>query len=307
MTKGNLLKGVLSLSLLFTVVLAQNNVDAIEKARQAKEAADKAAAEAAAATSAAIEAAAAKAAKEARSEAKRKKEEEEARKLAEAQAAEEAELDAAASAAAEEAKRKMAAELGLEIDNPDLEDAVGEQNATVAEAEVEEVVAKDGPGFSLGAAASVGLVSGATFTSVPVGGTFVLTTPIGFKIGPFDYTVSLAFGNYQGKYESDKDSDYTLPDNGAHFVDEFNPAFVGIGGNLTLAEFIFAEGHIGTVGAGSGFRGFAGITLERLMKKSLDLPLNILVGSEAFYSTDMAGAGNASGWASLGVRLDFAF
>ena len=57
----------------------------------------------------------------------------------------------------------------------------------------------------------------------------------------------------------------------------------------------------------TGFRGFAGVTLERLMKKGLNLPVNLLVGSEAFYSTDMAGAGNPSGWASLGVRLDYNF
>ena len=75
MTKGILMKSLLSISLMFTVAIAQDQVDAIEKARQAKEAADKAAAEAAAATSAAIEAAAAKAAKEARADAKRKKEE----------------------------------------------------------------------------------------------------------------------------------------------------------------------------------------------------------------------------------------
>ena len=89
MTKRYFTKVALSLTMLLSVVAAQENVDAIETARQAKEAADKAAAEAAAATSAAIEAAAAKAAKEARSEAKRKKEEEEARKIAEAKAAEE--------------------------------------------------------------------------------------------------------------------------------------------------------------------------------------------------------------------------
>ena len=53
MTKGYLLKTIFSLSMLCTVVVAQEQVDAIEKARQAKEAADKAAAEAAAATSAA--------------------------------------------------------------------------------------------------------------------------------------------------------------------------------------------------------------------------------------------------------------
>ena len=53
--------------------------------------------------------------------------------------------------------------------------------------------------------------------------------------------------------------------------------------------------------------GFAGITLERVMKRSLDLPVNLLVGSEIFYSSDMAGAGNSSGWASVGVRLDYGF
>ena len=95
MTKGYLIKIVVSLMMMLTAVTAQENVDAIEKARQAKEAADKAAAEAAAATSAAIEAAAAKAAKEADINGEKKqnvkKEEEEARKIAEAKAAEEAE------------------------------------------------------------------------------------------------------------------------------------------------------------------------------------------------------------------------
>ncbi len=290
MTKGYLIKTILSLMMLSTVVLAQENVDAIEKARQAKEAADKAAAEAAAATSAAIEAAASKAAKEARSEAKRKKEEEEARKVAEAQAAEEAELDAAASAAAEEAKRKMAAELGLEIDDPEVEEAVTDETTTVGD-ETEEVVAKEALGWNVGAAASVGLVKGETFTEVPTGGTVVITTPFGLKIGPFDYTVSIGFGSYSGKYEAD----------------EFNPMFVGLGGNLTLLDFVFAEGHVGSVGEGTGIRGFAGVTLERLMKNNMNLPFNLLIGSELFYSTDMAGVGNSSGWASLGVRLDYSF
>ena len=70
---------------------------------------------------------------------------------------------------------------------------------------------------------------------------------------------------------------------------------------------MFAEGHVGVVGEGTGFRGFAGITLERLMKKGLNLPVNLLVGSEAFYSSDMAGVGNSSGWAAAGVRLDYNF
>jgi hypothetical protein len=155
----------------------------------------------------------------------------------------------------------------------------------------EEVVAKEASGWNVGAAASVGLVKGKTFTEVPTGGTVVITTPFGFKLGPFDYTVSIGFGGYSGEHEGTA----------------FDPAFVGVGGNLTLADFIFAEGHVGNVGEGTGFRGFAGITLERLMKGGLNLPFNLLVGSEAFYSTDMAGVGNSSGWAALGVRLDYGF
>ena len=291
MTKGYLIKMIVSLAMMITAVTAQENVDAIEKARQAKEAADKAAAEAAAATSAAIEAAAAKAAKEAREEAKRKKEEEEARKIAEAKAAEEAELDAAAAAAAEEAKRKMAAELGLEVDDPQVEEAVSETTVSEEVEEADEVVAKEALGWNIGGAASVGLLKGETFTEVPTGGTLVLTTPYGFKLGPFDYTISLGFGSYSGEHEGLA----------------FDPSFVGLGGNLTLAEIVFAEGHVGSVGEGTGIRGFAGITLERLMKSSLNLPFNLLVGSEIFYSTDMAGAGNSSGWGAFGLRLDFGF
>ena len=296
MIKNVLVRVFISLPLLVAVVNAQDGVDAIEKARQAKEAADKAAAEAAAATEAAIEAAAAKAAKAAREDAKKKKEEEEARKIAEAKAAEEAELDAAASAAAEAAKRKMAAELGLEVAGDSSEEATTETEETTVADEAEEVVAKEALGWNLGAAASVGLLSGETFTNVPTGGTVVITTPFGFKLGPFDYTVSIGFGGYSGNFE---------PEDGETVT--FDPSFVGLGGNLTLAQFVFAEGHIGTVGDGTGFRGFAGITLERLMNKGLNLPFNLLIGSEAFYSTDMSGGGNPSGWASLGIRLDFGF
>jgi hypothetical protein len=54
-----------------------------------------------------------------------------------------------------------------------------------------------------------------------------------------------------------------------------------------------------------GVRGFAGVSLEYLMKKALNLPVNILIGGEGFISNDMAGVGNASGWGGLGVRLDY--
>ena len=155
----------------------------------------------------------------------------------------------------------------------------------------EDVVAKNASGWNVGAAASVGFLRGETFTKVPTGGSVVITTPYGFKLGPFDYTISLGAGGYTGE----------------HNAVVFNPNFIGIGGNLTVAKFIFAEGHVGMVGEGSGFRGFAGVTLEKIMKKAMNLPFNLLVGSEAFYSTDMAGAGNPSGWAALGLRLDYGF
>ena len=297
MTKNILTKFLTAMLLITSMILAQDeqDVDAIEKARQAKEAAEKAAAEASAATEAAIEAAAQKAAKEAREDAKRKKEEEEARKIAEAKAAEEAELDAAATAAAEEAKRKMAEELGLEYESP--EEEIADSDTTVLDTTGEEFVAKEPLGLNLGLSASIGLIKGESFSGgLPVGGTLVLTTPFGFKVGPFDYTVSLGFGSYSASSENADGSKTS-----------FNPTFVGLGGNLTLMQFVFAEGHVGLVGEGNGFRGFAGVTLERIMKKGLNLPVNLLVGSEAFYSTDMAGAGNPSGWAALGIRLDYSF
>ena len=157
--------------------------------------------------------------------------------------------------------------------------------------EVDELAVKEKLGFSFGFAPSIGLVSGATFTNVPVGATVVITTPYGFKLGPLDFTISAAFGGYQGEFEEEA----------------FNPSVMGVGGNLTLANFVFAEGHAGKVGEGTGIRGFAGVSLEYLMKKGLGLPVNILVGGEGFISTDMAGVGNSSYWGGLGVRLDYDF
>ena len=166
-----------------------------------------------------------------------------------------------------------------------------------SEPEAEEFVAKEKLGFNLGVATSIGVVKGESFSGgLPVGATAVLTTPYGFKVGPFDYTISLGAGTYSAKSEN---ADGTTTD--------FNPIFAGLGGNLTLAKFIFAEGHVGVVGEGTGFRGFAGVTLEKLMNKGLNLPVNLLIGSEAFYSTDMAGAGNPSAWIALGARLDYSF
>ena len=170
------------------------------------------------------------------------------------------------------------------------EEAAATEEVSVAE-EVEELAVKEELGFSVGLAPSIGLVKGATFTNVPMGATLVITTPYGFKLGPLDFTISAAFGGYQGEFEGSA----------------FNPTVMGVGGNLTLANFVFAEGHAGIVGEGTGIRGFAGVSLEYLMKKGLNLPVNILVGGEGFTSSDMAGVGNSSYWGGLGVRLDYDF
>ena len=187
---------------------------------------------------------------------------------------------------------EAAAEATAEAEETESTEAAAEEVAVAEEAdEVEELTVKEELGFSFGVAPSIGFVKGATFTNVPTGVTLVITTPYGFKLGPLDFTISAAFGGYQGEHEGNA----------------FNPSIMGVGGNLTLANFVFAEGHAGKVGDGTGIRGFAGVSLEYLMKKGLGLPVNILIGGEGFISTDMAGAGNMSGWGGLGVRLNYDF
>ena len=292
MTTNILTKFLTAMLIASSLIIAQDeqDVDAIEKARQAKEAAEKAAAEASAATEAAIEAAAQKAAKEAREDAKRKKEEEEARKLAEAKAAEEAELDAAATAAAEEAKRKMAEELGLEYESPNSE--IADSETTVIDTTTEEFVAKEALGFNVGLTGSVGFVNGAYITNTPVGGSLVITTPYGFKAGPLDLTLSVVVGSYNGEGDGEP----------------LEALLYGVGANATLAEFVFSETHVGNVGAGPGLRNFSGVSLERILKKGLNLPLNVLVGGEGFITTKADNVNeNTTYWGGIGVRLDYSF
>ena len=71
------------------------------------------------------------------------------------------------------------------------------------------------------------------------------------------------------------------------------------------------------VGAGPGVRNYSGISLERIMKKGLNLPVNILVGGEGFITTNASDtpcpgcadpeADIMSYWGGLGVRLDYSF
>jgi len=197
------------------------------------------------------------------------------------------EATAPAEAPAEEVVEAEApAEEAVEVEAPAEEAVEVVEDVAVAEPIEEE---STGSGFTVGVAPSIGLVSGETFQNVPLGATVVITTPYGFKLGPLDFTISAAVGGYAGTFDESA----------------FNPTVMGVGGNLVLANLVFAEGHAGIVGSGTGIRGFAGVSLEYLMKKALDLPVNILVGGEGFISTDMAGVGNPSGWGGLGVRLDY--
>jgi len=150
----------------------------------------------------------------------------------------------------------------------------------------------DVPEYSFGVTGSVGFVNGAYITNTPVGGSLVITTPVGFKAGPLDLTLSLVIGSYNG--EGDNEA--------------LNALLFGVGANATLAEFVFSETHFGNIGEGLGVRNFSGVSLEKLLKKGLNLPVNILVGGEGFIATKADNrTENSTYWGGLGVRLDYSF
>jgi len=286
---------VLVLPLLFINLNAQEQVDALEAARLAKSAAEKAQAEAEAATEAAISAAADKAAAKAREDAMQAKKDAEAKRLADAKAAEEAELDAVAKTAAEEARKKIAQELGLDEGTSEEETESTEVSTEVAEEEGEEgaltdeLVVKEPLGYNIGFSGSMGFIQGGFFDNIPVGGSLVISTPWGFDVSGIRFGLSATVGAYPAKHNSGE---------------EFTPLAMGVGGNLTLAKFVFAEGHVGLVGEAPGARAFAGVSLERLMNKGLNMPFNVLIGGEGFMSTKLR-YDSATYWGGFAVRLDY--
>jgi multidrug efflux pump subunit AcrA (membrane-fusion protein) len=296
-------KLILNFSIIISVAFVSVNAqdaDPIEAARQAKLAAEKAAADAEAATGVAIEAAAAKAAAGAREKIIADREAEKARLIAEKEAAEDAEIDAAAEAAALQARRKLAAELGLDLEEvPDS--SVNAQLLT--DDDIIDSGESESPlkGFNFGFTGSAGFINGAYITNLPVGGSFVVTTPFGFKIGnTLDFTVSFAVGTYNAEAANSP----------------IEAILYGVGGNLMIKDMVFTENQIGVIGEGFGIRSFSGISLERLMKKGLNMPLNILIGAEGFITSNAntvldettgENMENASYWGGLGIRLDYSF
>ena len=198
--------------------------------------------------------------------------------------------------AQEEAAVEEAAVEEAAVEEAAVEEAAVEETLDTEEElleYVEEAPASPLDGFNVGFTGSLGFVNGEYITNTPIGGSLVISTPYGFKIGEgMRFNISLAFGSYTGQAIAGETFD-------------INPSAFGVGGNLTIAKFVFAEGHAGTVGAGTGIRGFAGVSLERIMKKSLGLPVNVLVGGEGFISTELSDGGEKSYWGGIGVRLDY--
>ena len=202
-------------------------------------------------------------------------------------------------AAVEEAAVEEAAVEEAAVEEAAVEEATGAEEEELLEY-VEETASSPLSGFNIGVTGSVGFINGEFILNTPVGGSLVISTPYGFKIGEgLRFNISLAFGAYSGT------SEWADQNTGEVKEIDISPAALGIGGNLTVAKFIFAEGHLGTVGDGGGVRGFAGVSLERIMKKSLGLPMNVLVGGEGFISTEMKTGYNQSYWGGLGIRFDY--
>ena len=103
----------------------------------------------------------------------------------------------------------------------DLKTKVVDSDTTVSDTTAsEEFVAKEPLGINVGITGSVGFINGEYLTNTPTGGSLVITTPYGFKLGAFDFQVSVALGSYSGESS----------------IGTFSPLVAGVGGNLTLAQ-----------------------------------------------------------------------
>jgi len=183
--------------------------------------------------------------------------------------------------------------LFINLNAQDQVDPLEKEAATEEAVEVEELAVKESSGYNVGLSGSMGFIQGGFFDNIPIGGSLVISTPWGFDVAGIRFGLSATVGAYPAKHNTGV---------------EFTPLAIGVGGNLTLAQFVFMEGHGGLVGDAPGARGFAGVSLERLMNKGLGLPFNILVGGEGFMSTDLnEDIGSATYWGGLAFRLDMSF
>ena len=149
-----------------------------------------------------------------------------------------------------------------------------------------------------------GVIKGTKFSSIPSGYAINVITPYGFNIGPFYYNVSFAFGVYESEYRQ-----ITTDEIGITVSDTLlplKPFYIGIGGDINFFENLYTEGHIGKIESGFGFRGFLGFDTGNLGDAlGNDLDVNIMIGSDFYISTNIAGS--PSYWGTLSLRLIYSF
>ena len=92
------------------------------------------------------------------------------------------------------------------------------------------------------------LLLGETFTNILLpGSTLVITTPLRFKVGLFNYSISLGLDSFTENFE---------PESKSILIKNFNLAFLSLGDNQAIAEFVFSNGHLGFIRKGTDFGSF---------------------------------------------------
>jgi len=171
-------------------------------------------------------------------------------------------------------------------------DSINKDSTLIMDEKPNSITTKKDLHMNLGVTGGIGFVNGKYISNTPVGGSLVITTPLGFKVVKIDLRLSLVLGFYNGE--------------GANVP--LDALLFGIGANAILFDIVFSESHVGKISSGFGLRSFSGISLERLMKKRLHLPVNILLGGEGFIASKVDNhSKNSTYWGGLGIRLDYSF
>ena len=162
-------------------------------------------------------------------------------------------------------------------------------------------------GYKLGYSMSIPWLSGAGFSTPPVGYSININTPHSFlSLGPLNSTISLMFGQYRASFGYEE---YYFDYDFGYYKKRYtkiNIILLGIGANIKLFNFFDSEIHIGRLDRGLGFHLFSGISFERFLKNRIKLPINLKFGNEIFFSNDIDN-GHANGWMSLSLKAIYNF
>ena len=162
-------------------------------------------------------------------------------------------------------------------------------------------------GFYIGMSGNVGFIKGGFFANTPSGVSCIFTTPYGLSFGEdwIDFDLSMLLSFSSAEHNTGK---------------SFIPLSIGVGGKLTYNELVVVEGHAGLVGDHVGIRGFAGYSMDQILKSfNFNLyPLSLLIGGEGFISYRLKNGigsgddgsgdlywGSATYWGGLSIRLDY--